>query len=41
MATGEQRTDELSAEDLVRLVDSLRSTTVKRGVSYGYRRTEV
>ena len=32
MATGEQRTDELSAEDLDRLV--------VREVSYGYRRTE-
>ena len=40
MATGEQRADELSAEDLVRLVDSLRNTTVKRAVSYGYSRTE-
>ena len=39
MATGEQRSDELSAEDLDRLVDS-EIIAVKRGVSYGYRRTE-
>ena len=39
-ATGEQGTDELSAEDLDRLVDSYRNITVKRGVSYGHRRTE-
>ena len=40
MATGEQRTDELSVEDLDRLVDSYRNT-IKRGVSCGYSRTEV
>ena len=40
MATREQRTDDLSAEDLDRLVDSKRNTAVKRGVNYGHRRTE-